>query len=199
MAFNVGDIVVLADAVFNYDTELQSGDRGTVTTGSYSTAIGPTTIVRWDRRDVATPVLSYRLRLYVAAVAAVAAVPDVVDGIEGTLDTRPLISPLMRAQNPEEWHRLFNLHPRRGPCDVCHEVPVIWAGPVNSEIPTRCTHWLCTDCWSRIARGDKRCPTCRDDLSQWLQQYLSDDDEENTDEDDTDDEDDADEGTNDEL
>ena len=90
-------------------------------------------------------------------------------------DTRPIVSPQLRAENPEEWRRLYDLNQIVGTCSVCLEVPVVEDSPVNSDIPTRCTHWLCTDCWRRIARGDMRCPTCRDDLSQWLQQYLSND------------------------
>ena len=80
-------------------------------------------------------------------------------------DTRPLITPQWLEENPEEWDRLWQ-HP--GECPVCLEVPDIWSGPMNSAIPTRCTHWACVDCWIRIAERDRKCPICRDDLSAWL-------------------------------
>ena len=54
---------------------------------------------------------------------------------------------------------------------MCHEDPDIWDCPMNSDVPTRCTHWLCVGCWARIAGRDQRCPICRDDLSVWLRQH----------------------------
>ena len=82
-------------------------------------------------------------------------------------DERPLITPQFREQNREEWDRLWNLN-RTEECPVCHEKPDIWDGPMNSDVPTRCTHWACARCWVQINDRDKRCPICRDDLSDWL-------------------------------
>ena len=82
-------------------------------------------------------------------------------------DGRPLITPQLRELNQEEWDRLWNLN-RTEECPVCHEKPDIWTGPMNSDVPTRCTHWACVGCWDQIADRDQRCPICRDDLSEWL-------------------------------
>ena len=91
-----------------------------------------------------------------------------------TTDTRPLITPRWREENGEEWDRLWNLN-RTEECPVCHEKPDIWDGPMNSDVATRCTHWACVFCWERIAQRDKRCPVCRDDLSEWLARRGADD------------------------
>ncbi len=82
-------------------------------------------------------------------------------------DTRPLITPRMREENRAEWDRLWNLN-RTEECPVCQEKPAVWDGPMNSDIPTRCSHWICVPCWTRIAARDGRCPICREDLSTWI-------------------------------
>ena len=81
-------------------------------------------------------------------------------------DERPLITPQFREENEAEWDRLW--HSRPDECPVCHEKPDIWDGPMNSDVPTRCTHWACTECWDQVTDRDQRCPICRDDLSVWL-------------------------------
>ena len=83
-------------------------------------------------------------------------------------DNRPLITDEWRAQHPEEWQRLWQ---KPEECSVCHERPDIWDGPMNSDVPTRCTHWACVTCWEEIASRDRRCPICRDDLSVWLRRH----------------------------
>ena len=88
-------------------------------------------------------------------------------------DTRPLITPRWRQENSEEWDRLWNLN-RTEECPMCHETQVIWDGPMNSDVASRCTHWACVSCWARIAQRDKRCPVCRDDLSVWLARHDTD-------------------------
>ena len=85
-------------------------------------------------------------------------------------DMRPLITPRWRDENPQEWDRLWNLS-RFDVCPVCHERPDVRDGPMNSDVPTRCTHWACVGCWARIAQRDMRCPICRDNLSHWLRHY----------------------------
>ena len=105
------------------------------------------------------------------------------------MDTRPLITPRMQVENTQEWDRLWRLNMTEE-CPVCHEKPDIWDGPMNSDVPTRCTHWACMICWERIARRDKRCPICRDDLTDWFAwRYEEDEDEEDEDEEDEEDED----------
>ncbi len=98
------------------------------------------------------------------------------------MDTRPLITLRMQVESRQEWDRLWHLN-KTEECPVCHEKPDIWDGPMNSDVPTRCTHWACVICWERIARRDKRCPICRDDLTDWLWRYQEDEDEEDEDED----------------
>jgi hypothetical protein len=98
------------------------------------------------------------------------------------MDTRPLITPRMQVENTREWDRLWRLN-KTEECPVCHEKPDIWDGPMNSGVPTRCTHWACVSCWERIARRDKRCPICRDDLTDWFASWRSQEDEDEEDED----------------
>ena len=85
-------------------------------------------------------------------------------------DDRPLITPQLRRENRAEWDRLWTLN-KPDECPVCHEDPDIWDGPMNSDVPTRCTHWACLGCWAEIAARDKRCPICRDDLSVWISRH----------------------------
>ena len=86
-------------------------------------------------------------------------------------DTRPLIDGgAWREAHPDEWDRLW-LRPET--CPVCMEVPEPdqWNGPVTFALigfAVRCTHWACSQCWEQIARRDRRCPICRDDLSAWF-------------------------------
>ena len=79
----------------------------------------------------------------------------VPDATTSSADTRPLITPRLREENRQEWDRLWNLN-RTEECPVCHEKPPVWDGPMNSDVSTRCTHWLCVPCWARIAARDKR-------------------------------------------
>ena len=87
-------------------------------------------------------------------------------------DTRPLITPQMRIENRQEWDRLWDLN-KPDECPVCHEKPDIWYGPMNSDTPTRCTHWGCLPCWEQIADRDRRCPICREDLTTWLHETIA--------------------------
>ena len=97
------------------------------------------------------------------------------------MDSRPFITPRMRQENRQEWDRLWHLN-QIELCPVCHEKPDIRDGPMNSDVPTRCTHWACVICWERIAHHDKRCPVCRDDLTNWFA-WRSREDEDTEDED----------------
>ena len=98
------------------------------------------------------------------------ATSSVVMALNTDHDTRLLITPSMREQKREEWERLWDLN-KTQECPVCLEKPDIWDGPMNSDIDTRCTHWACVHCWERIAQHDKRCPVCRDDLTDWLARF----------------------------
>ena len=81
-------------------------------------------------------------------------------------DTRPIITDDWREAHPNEWQRLWDDRPEE--CPVCHERPDVWDGPMNSDVPSRCTHWACVGCWRRIAGRDRRCPICRTSLRGWL-------------------------------
>ena len=76
-----------------------------------------------------------------------------------------------REQHPQSWVRLWDRH-RPEECPVCLQVPDLWDGPLNSDVPTRCSHWACVDCWARVAEYDGRCPVCREDVSGRLLRYL---------------------------
>lgn len=65
-------------------------------------------------------------------------------------------------------------------CPVCFrsEEEIVWDGPCNSDVPTKCSHWLCTECWMEI-RAKARCrhckylrevlcPLCREDITEWV-------------------------------
>ena len=62
------------------------------------------------------------------------------------LDTRPLITPQWREENPEEWNRLWQ---NPDECPVCHETPDMYDGQffglnplVYSSIPAfTCRMW----------------------------------------------------------
>jgi len=81
-------------------------------------------------------------------------------------DPRPLITPQWREENKDEWKRLWDN--REEECPVCHEKPDMWDSPMNSDVPTRCTHWACVSCWAMIAEHDNRCPICRDKVEAWF-------------------------------
>ena len=87
---------------------------------------------------------------------------------------RPLITPQWAEENPEEWDRHWRMPEV---CPVCHEKPVdkgdLWDGPMNSDIPTRCTHFLCVQCWTNVAARDDvvRCPVCRDDVTEFAARF----------------------------
>ena len=77
------------------------------------------------------------------------------------------------AQNIELYKQLLERKPSE--CPVCY-------GPLNekdsdspllSDLPSRCTHWLCTECWEKVASTNAECPICREDLSPWLLQQNS--------------------------
>ena len=89
-------------------------------------------------------------------------------------DPRPLITPLWRKANGAEWARLWQ---KPAECPVCHENPLatgdLWDGPMTSDLPTRCTHWACIECWRQIASADRRCPVCHEGLGEWLAIYDS--------------------------
>ena len=83
-------------------------------------------------------------------------------------NVRPLITRAWREENPEEWQRLWDSS--QGRCPVCMDETAfkVYDSPMNSDIPTRCTHFACFECWRMIASRDRRCPLCRDDLTEWL-------------------------------
>ena len=83
------------------------------------------------------------------------------------VDTRPLVTQRMFQEDREQYDRLWSMNEVEE-CPVCFERADVWDSPMNSDIPTRCTHWICVPCWETIATRNKRCPVCREDLSVWL-------------------------------
>ena len=77
-------------------------------------------------------------------------------------DGRPLTTGVLPASTPEE-------------CPVCHasvDGETVWRNPQQSDIPTRCNHYCCVNCWEGVARHDQRCPLCRTDVSEWIRRHL---------------------------
>ena len=61
-------------------------------------------------------------------------------------------------------------------CLIClnsmKDEPLIFDGPMNSDISSTCTHWACIDCWKQLwERGLHNCPFCRVSLCQWLEKF----------------------------
>ena len=96
----------------------------------------------------------------------------------GPRDQRPLIDIAWAAANPERWQELWRNTPAECPICSLEAARVVMDGPLNSDVPTRCTHWACDGCWDRLAfRGDFHCPFCRDCLAAWHRWRRHDDDE----------------------
>lgn len=84
-----------------------------------------------------------------------------------------------------EVDRLLTATPQRlndwDTCPVCylerHEcIPI--DGPANSDILTKCPHYLCVSCWRAICKTQKaECPLCREDVSEWLYSHYGYDDD----------------------
>jgi hypothetical protein len=85
-------------------------------------------------------------------------------------DTRPLMTPKWCVDNADEYGRRYGAYPDE--CPICLRENVECYGPIHGIlgrcIPTRCTHMACCPCWSAISSGDRKCPFCRDDVSDWL-------------------------------
>ena len=74
------------------------------------------------------------------------------------------------AQNVELYKQLLERRPTH--CPVCYESfgEKEADGPLLSDIPSKCTHFLCKQCWEKVAITNTECPICREDLSSWLLQ-----------------------------
>ena len=74
------------------------------------------------------------------------------------------------AGNLEKYKELLDRRPAE--CPVCYEslAQREAASPLLSDIPSRCTHFLCKECSQKIATLDAECPICREDLRPWLVQ-----------------------------
>ena len=80
------------------------------------------------------------------------------------------------AQNLDRYKELLERRPTH--CPVCYES---FSGkdkanadsPLLSDIPSKCTHWLCKACWEKVASTNAECPICREYLSAWLLQQKS--------------------------
>jgi hypothetical protein len=91
-------------------------------------------------------------------------------------DRRPILQDLYFTDRAA-WQRIWDEQGRVPECPVCHTErgpDMITDGPMNSDVPTRCPHFLCTACWqnlyNRYEEGhteEVRCPICRDDVTRW--------------------------------
>ena len=81
------------------------------------------------------------------------------------------------AQNLDKFKQLLEKKPTE--CPVCYESfsqcgeKKEGDSPLMSDIPFKCTHWLCKECWEQVASTNAECPLCREDLAPWLQQQSS--------------------------
>jgi hypothetical protein len=137
----------------------------------------------WSLRDLApldvAPDLppARRRRVVAKAVAkakAVVRAPPLVLALPlPSTDTRPMITRGWRVDNVEEFARLLLAYTTT--CPICIRTPVRCVGPIHGtvhDMPTRCTHMVCCPCWEAIAVRDRKCPFCRDDVSEWLTVHL---------------------------
>ena len=90
-------------------------------------------------------------------------------------DPRPVLTPWLRENHRAFWQEKWDQH-ENDPCPVClveHGGDDVWDGPMNSDIPTRCNHWLCTACWHGLANvaAGVFCPVCREDVTEWADRY----------------------------
>ena len=77
------------------------------------------------------------------------------------------------AQNLDRYKELLEKRPSE--CPVCYESlgGKESDSPLLSDIPSKCMHWLCKDCWGKVADTNAECPICREDLAPWLLQQSS--------------------------
>jgi hypothetical protein len=128
----------------------------------------------WSQRDLAPLDVAQDLpparRRRVAAKAVAKAVAK-ARPMPPSTDTRPLMTPQWRLDNADEFGRLYLAYPTT--CPICVRAPVHCFGPIHGTIgpqciPTRCTHMMCCPCWIAVSERDRKCPFCRDDVSEWL-------------------------------
>ena len=85
--------------------------------------------------------------------------------------SRVLVCPSLREENRALWDEMWSRNDEPN-CPVCYHAHYMRDGPMNSDIPTYCTHWLCSSCWGEIKkRGGRECPICREDVSMWLNSH----------------------------
>ena len=72
------------------------------------------------------------------------------------------------AENIDRFKDLLDKRPTD--CPVCYEsfnekeaITLLL-----NDIPSKCTHWLCNECWEKVASSNAECPFCREDLRTWL-------------------------------
>lgn len=76
-------------------------------------------------------------------------------------------------------------------CEICYkefsrDLYILKDGPSNSDMPTKCIHYFCCQCWRDIGIHNKiiRCPMCREDVSEWFYSHYYDDEYDDDDDDD---------------
>jgi len=62
-------------------------------------------------------------------------------------------------------------------CGIClnnvkDEPNLVFDSPMNSGVPTSCTHWACVYCWFKMyIERIHHCPYCGENLCEWLARY----------------------------
>jgi hypothetical protein len=94
-------------------------------------------------------------------------------------DRRPILQNLYTTDRAA-WRRIWDEQSRVAQCPVClieRGPRVMWDGPMSSDVPTRCPHFLCTACWQNLYNRHEeghteevRCPICRDDVTRWAEE-----------------------------
>ena len=84
--------------------------------------------------------------------------------------SRVLVGPQLWKENKALFDEMWARN-REEKCPVCYALPPT-DSPMNSDIPTYCTHWLCQGCWAEIKlRGKLECPICKEDLTTWMHSH----------------------------
>lgn len=61
-------------------------------------------------------------------------------------------------------------------CNLCKDnckinSQLIFDGPMNSNIPSKCIHWACINCWNKMyINNEYNCPWCNENLYLWMKE-----------------------------
>ena len=61
-------------------------------------------------------------------------------------------------------------------CNLCKDnykinPQIIFNGPMNSNILSKCIHWACVNCWHKMYDNNEyKCPWCNENLYLWMEE-----------------------------